>query len=319
MVFDINAQMKLAQSLTRLTLKNMNAASETMINAQKPKTRQADNPPANIFDPNSWIEMMTATAGSPAKAFLPSLWWPLDPSFLSMNQPRTLGLPHLGLPNMAIPLGLNPFGEEQSDTGLQMPAFTTRSPLAGKNSPEWPNMFWWLVQKDDTGEDPSATGSDEVAEPWAMIMDPFGLLKSADQPTESVLDEEEADAEIEIKQETPNPLQMMFDPFRLLSEQPETPAQSRPREKRSKKSDEPAAISALDFFDPLGLMKTRSANGQVDRPDEKSRNLFFGFQPGARHPLMNAGRPTGMFYLAIALPEEIENINPHLPPWNLAF
>ena len=343
MFFDINSQIKLAQNLTEFTLRNMSASYDAMNKAAPSGAAANKNPVMEMMNPAAWIEQMMANAPSSTAPGGPSLWWPLNPAFLSMLQPPAPAAGNMAIPNLAIPLGLtpfglspfgvspfqpgpfgsnpyglNPFGTDQSDTTPAMPMFSTRSPFTGDHTPELPNMFWWLVQPDQKEAADEAKKDKDDTAPWAMVMDPFGLLANSEPEPEPEADEEEEDTDTDT--EAFNPFHMMFDPFGLLQApglDPKTKSKSKAKAK-AKKSEASPAPTALDFFDPLGLMKPRSADEKISA-DEKSRNAFVGFQPGAQHPLMNSGRRTGMFYVAVALPPEIENINPHIPGWNLAF
>ena len=314
MVFDISSQMKLAQSITELTMKNMSAAVEsaTASNAPAQTTAMDNNPFAQMMDPANWAQMMQPGTGTTTPQSMPSMWWPMNPAFLNKAQPQNMAISDLGLPNMAIPLGLNPFGKSETST-FSLPVLSAQSPLAGGNKSEWPNMFWWLVQNGDNKEPTPSNERAGTAAPWAMIMDPFGLI---DEPQPEPEEIEQADA-------TPNFFEMMLDPFGLMKT--DTKKTGAPKKRAVKTRTAPTAPpptpeifpNAADYFDPFGLMKTQTGNVTPSSGDD-SRNMFFGFQPNAKHPLMNDGSPTGMFYLAIALPKNISNINPHLLPWNLA-
>ena len=312
MVFDLSAQMKMAQSLTELTLKNMSAATEATnqtTNSTAPTATGFSNPFAEMMDPNNWSKMMTPGASSTSKPSLSTMWWPLDQSFLNAAQPNKLDMQGLGLPNMAIPLGLNPFGDARDKTKFSLPILSSRSPLAGSGANQLPNMFWWLVRNEDETEQSAAEADKTTLAPWALLMDPFGLLKdTAPEPEE-----------IESNSQTQDLMEMMFDPFGLFKDNT-VKAKSKKRHTKSTRSAKSAQPeTAIDYFDPFSLMKSATGNTPTSASDDNSRNMFFGFQPGAKHPLMNSGQPTGMYYLAIALPKDIQNINPHLPPWNLAF
>ncbi len=351
MFFDIKSQIKLAQNLTELTLRNMSDAAglingpgstgtrETGSKRKRTgaRTRDANKSPlSEMMDPTAWIEQMMANAAAAPAPYQPSLWWPLNPSFLSMLQPAAQAIP-----NMAIPLGLNPastgpmglspfganpFAMGKADAPGPLPVFSASSPFTGGDIAELPNMFWWLVEPDR--KDRRAASNEEDAEiaTWAMVMDPFGLF--GDPQTETV---EEDEAEEEKKSpDVFNPFHLMFDPFGFFTEREserdseKSAAEDRgpDRDKGSGRGTESAdryeIPTTFDLFDPFKLMQPQSNEGTTGTGGD-SRNHFFGFQPGARHPLMNSGRPTGMFYVAVALPPEIESVNPHLPGWNLAF
>ena len=323
MVFDFNAQMKLVQSITQLTMKNMSTAVENAAaQASRSETTTtnraiADNPFAQMMDPANWAQMMQPApfAGSTSNpsSTMQSLWWPLNPSFLSKSQPQTMGMSSLGLPNMAIPLGLNPFGNTDTPS-ISLPILSAQSPLAAGNKSEWPDMFWWLVQNNDKNAPSPTDESAASAAPWAMIMDPFGLI---DEPQPEPEETEPEDA-------TQNLFEMMFDPFGLMkSDKNSTTKKTRRSVKTRRTPTTPPPTpeifpNTVNYLDPFGFMKAQSENSVTNSTGD-SRNMFFGYQPNAKHPLMNDGSPTGMFYLAIALPKDIANINPHLPPWNLAL
>ena len=311
MVFDLNAQMKMAKSLTELTLKNMSAATDAANQQTKSPSSDAafPNPFIEMMNPSNWANFMTPGATNASTPSLPTMWWPLEQSFLNAGQPKNLGMHGMGLPNMAIPLGLNPFGGKKDNSKFSMPILSATSPLAGSGANELPNMFWWLVQNEDEHGTSSTEETKATLAPWAMVMDPFGLLKDVAPEPEQV----------ESQPQSSDLMEMMFDPFGIFKDHTKPAKTSKRLTKSTRSVKNTPQNSALDYFDPFSLMKSMSNQAPANAQDKDSRNLFVGFQPGAKHPLMNDGQPTGMYYLAIALPKEIQNINPHLPPWNLAL
>ena len=224
-----------------------------------------------------------------------------------------MGMNNLGLPNMAIPLGLNPFGKPDA-SALSLPVLSAQSPLASGNTSNWPDMFWWLVQNDDKNSPSSSDENTATTVPWAMIMDPFGIIKEP-QPEPEEIKQDDA---------SPNLFEMMFDPFGLMKTAKADTDKKKNRKVKTRRAPTPPPPTpeifpnTADYLDPFGFMKAQSENSVTNSTGD-SRNMFFGYQPNAKHPLMNDGSPTGMFYLAIALPKDIANINPQLPPWNLAL
>ena len=110
MFFDIKSQVKLAQNLTEFTLRNMSATADAMNKAVPSATPTSKNPMLDMMNPTAWLEEMMANAPSGTSPGGPSLWWPLNPDFLSMLQPPAPATGNMAIPNMAIPLGLTPFG-----------------------------------------------------------------------------------------------------------------------------------------------------------------------------------------------------------------